>query len=71
MAVGRLMGPLAVRSLSFEMKKVGSAYRLSGHGYGHGVGMCVIGSMNLANRGKSAHAILNQYFPGLKIGPTR
>jgi stage II sporulation protein D len=69
MAVSRQMGPLVVRSLAFEMKKVGTAYRFSGHGYGHGVGMCVIGSMNLATKGKTARAILNQYFPGLRIGP--
>src|SRR5207237_9136680 len=37
------------------------------HGSGHGVGMCVIGSARLAERGVSAEAILARYYPGLKI----
>ena len=44
-----------------------ASYRFSGHGSGHGVGMCVIGSARLAERGVSAEEILARYFPGLEI----
>ena len=56
-----------VRSASFEMSRTNDGYRFEGHGYGHGVGMCVIGSVNLAARGLSAAEILQRYFPGTAI----
>ena len=39
----------------------------AGHGFGHGVGMCVIGAARLAERGTTRDAILARYFPGLDI----
>jgi stage II sporulation protein D len=71
MAVGRAFGPLVIRSTAFELRRTREGYRFAGHGYGHGVGMCVIGSMQLAHDGRSAAQILNRYFPGLRIGPVR
>ena len=41
--------------------------RFDGHGFGHGVGLCVLGSVGRAEHGDSAKAILDAYFPGLKI----
>jgi hypothetical protein len=49
------------------MDRRGDVYHFEGHGYGHGVGMCVIGSVNLAARGQTAAQILNRYYPGLDI----
>jgi SpoIID/LytB domain protein len=66
-AVGRTLGWQHVKSTSFELRKKDGSYRFSGHGSGHGVGMCVIGSARLAERGSSAEAILARYFPGLEI----
>jgi len=66
--VGRLLGWQHIRSASFEMRRIGDVYRMDGHGYGHGVGMCVIGSTKLAERGESAASILDRYYPGLTIG---
>jgi stage II sporulation protein D len=68
MAVGRVLGPLAVRSTAFELEELDDSYRFEGHGYGHGVGMCVMGAMQLALDGRSAEQILNRYFPGLRLG---
>jgi stage II sporulation protein D len=68
MAVSRVLGPLAIRSTAFDLRRTPGGYRFSGHGYGHGVGMCVIGSMRLAEEGRSARQILSRYFPGLRIG---
>jgi stage II sporulation protein D len=67
--VGRTLGWLLVKSAAFEMERRGDVYYFEGHGYGHGVGMCVIGSVNLAARGQTATQILNRYFPGLDIVP--
>jgi len=65
--VGRTLGWQHIRSTSFELRKQGSTYRFNGHGSGHGVGMCVIGSARLAERGESTEGILSRYFPGLDI----
>jgi stage II sporulation protein D len=66
-AVGRTLGWQHIKSTAFDVRKKDGAYRFSGHGSGHGVGLCVIGSAKLAERGKSAEAILARYFPGLEI----
>jgi stage II sporulation protein D len=73
MMVARTLGPLVVKSAAFEMERrrdnARDVYHFEGHGYGHGVGMCVIGSVNLAARGQTAAQILNRYYPGLDIVP--
>ncbi len=66
-AVGRTLGWQHIKSTSFELHRVGDSYRFIGHGSGHGVGMCVIGSARLAERGSTAEQILARYFPGLQI----
>ena len=68
-AVGRTLGWQHVKSTAFDLRKKDGSYRFSGHGSGHGVGMCVIGSARLAEQGTSAEAILARYFPGLEISP--
>jgi SpoIID/LytB domain protein len=66
-AVGRTLGWQHIKSTAFELRKKGDVYQFSGHGSGHGVGLCVIGSAKLAERGASATQILARYFPGLEI----
>ncbi len=68
-AVGRTLGWQHVKSTAFDLRKKNGSYRFSGHGSGHGVGMCVIGSARLAERGTNAEDILARYFPGLEISP--
>lgn len=68
-AVGRTLGWQHIKSTSFELRRDDEVYRFSGHGFGHGVGLCVIGSTRLAERGVSAEAILARYFPGAEIRP--
>jgi len=66
--VGRTLGWQRIQSTAFELEKRGDAYRFAGHGAGHGVGLCVIGSARLAERdGVTAESILARYFPGLQI----
>jgi hypothetical protein len=69
--VGRTLGWQHVKSTAFDLRKKDGAYRFSGHGSGHGVGLCVIGSARLAERGSSAEAILGRYFPGLEISGSK
>src|SRR5262245_31610696 len=68
MVVGRTLGWQHIQSTAFELERRGDAYQFSGHGAGHGVGLCVIGSARLAERsGVTADSILARYFPGLPI----
>jgi stage II sporulation protein D len=68
LALMRLPGLPQVQSASFELRPSTDGYRFAGQGYGHGVGMCVIGSVRLAHGGMSARSILERYFPGTGIG---
>lgn len=69
MIVGRALGWQLLKSTLFSVKRTGNGYRFEGHGFGHGVGLCVLGSVKRAERGGSARAIVGAYFPGLSIGP--
>jgi hypothetical protein len=62
-----LMGARQFRSTAFEVDRVGTGLQFRGTGYGHGVGMCVIGASRRARRGESATAILAKYYPGLDV----
>jgi SpoIID/LytB domain protein len=69
-AVIRTFGGQHLKSAAFEVRRTGDIYHFTGHGYGHGVGMCVIGSVKLAAGGDTAEEILRRYFPGTMIvGP--
>lgn len=61
------IGPTVLRSTAFNVKKTDNGYEFTGQGYGHGVGMCVIGAGRLAARGQSAAQILDLYYPGLQL----
>lgn len=62
-----LMGARQFRSTAFDVDRDGAGLRFTGTGYGHGVGMCVIGAGRRARRGESATAILAKYYPGLDV----
>lgn len=68
-AVGRTLGWQHIKSAAFDLRRQDGRYRFSGHGSGHGVGLCVIGSANLALSGRTAAEILGRYFPGLAVSP--
>ncbi|HEX4347925.1 MAG TPA: SpoIID/LytB domain-containing protein [Vicinamibacterales bacterium] len=67
MAVSRTLGVQHVKSALFELRRSGETFHFSGHGFGHGVGLCVTGSVKLAAQGDTASAILSRYFPGTVI----
>jgi hypothetical protein len=61
------LGTTRLRSTAFTIVREGNVVRFTGRGYGHGVGMCVIGAGRRARRGESVEAILGQYYPNLQL----
>jgi stage II sporulation protein D len=61
------VGSTRLRSTAFSLSTENETLRFVGRGYGHGVGMCVIGAGTRALRGESARAILDHYYPGLVL----
>ena len=68
MAVGRIAGWQSIKSTAFEIDRTRAGYRFEGRGFGHGVGLCVIGAGRRAAKGATADQILKFYFPGLAVG---
>jgi stage II sporulation protein D len=61
------VGAARLRSTAFSIDQRESVLRFTGRGYGHGVGMCVVGAGRRAARGEGVHAILAHYYPGLDV----
>jgi SpoIID/LytB domain protein len=61
------LGSTELRSTAFTLTRSGDRVTFTGRGYGHGVGMCVIGAGRRAARGESAAQILARYYPGLAL----
>ena len=68
MVVGRALGWHLLKSADFTVRRIDGGYRFDGRGYGHGVGLCVLGSVRRAEQGDSTREIVRAYFPGLEIG---
>jgi SpoIID/LytB domain protein len=65
--VGRVAGLTRLRSTAFDVRSTRGGYLFTGRGFGHGVGLCVIGARHRAQRGTTASEILAFYFPTLQI----
>jgi stage II sporulation protein D len=68
--IRRLLGGL--RSSLFTIEALGDvtaprAFAIRGAGFGHGVGMCQLGAIGMAERGMGHDAILKHYYPGSGI----
>jgi stage II sporulation protein D len=61
------VGSTELRSTAFTVARAGDRVTFTGKGYGHGVGMCVVGAGRRALRGESAQSILARYYPGLAL----
>ena len=68
MVVGRALGWHLLKSTDFTVRRTGGGYRFDGKGFGHGVGLCVLGSVRRAEHGESTQQIVQAYFPGLEVG---
>ena len=56
-----------LKSMNFDAKKNGKMIHFSGHGWGHGVGMCQYGARGMALQKKSYHEILSYYYKGISF----
>ena len=67
-ALGRLLGWQQIKSNLYTIQRQGTSWTFSGHGLGHGVGLCQAGAEQMARLGSSPQRILSTYFPGTEIG---
>lgn len=67
MAVARVAGWQRMKSTAFDVRRTSAGYQFRGRGFGHGVGLCVIGAGHRAADGTSADEILRFYFPSLQV----
>ncbi len=58
---------LHLRSTFFSIIPNENELKFIGHGYGHGVGMCQEGAMNMAKKGKKYDEIIKYYYQGVQI----
>jgi stage II sporulation protein D len=56
-----------VRSLKMEIVPVAGELRITGEGWGHGVGLCQFGANGMARRGAEFREILARYYSGTEI----
>jgi len=60
-------GYTRVRSLMMEIDAAPDGWRITGRGYGHGVGMCQYGANGMAKAGHGFREILARYYPGTVV----
>jgi stage II sporulation protein D len=58
---------LKLRSTFFSVRAEGEQVRLSGRGFGHAVGLCQEGAMNMARVGRSYTDILHHYYANVHL----
>ncbi len=62
-AQARQWGWSAIPGSNFTAATDGAGWRLEGHSVGHGVGMCQLGAIGMANSGVGFREILAHYYP--------
>lgn len=79
--IRRLLSPTHLKSSSFDVTPLDSfgnpitnnsipeSFIFSGHGWGHGVGLCQIGAAAMASKGADYKTILNHYFSNAELTP--
>lgn len=63
--IRRLLGGL--KSTLFDVRRDGATFVFSGAGFGHGVGMCQLGAIGMAEAGKTHEQILAHYYRGTHL----
>ena len=63
--IRRLLGGL--KSTLFDVKREGNVFVFNGGGFGHGVGMCQLGAIGMAEAGKPHAQILDHYYRGTHL----
>ncbi len=62
-----MVGYMRVKSASFSVGVVGATFRLTGKGFGHGVGMCQHGALGMDKAGHAYREILTHYYPRARV----
>ena len=58
---------MGLKSTGFTMAIRGASVIFTGHGWGHGAGMCQDGAVAMAEAGASYREILQHYYSGVKL----
>jgi len=66
-ALNRRLGWNQLKSNFYTVRREGNRWVFTGHGLGHGVGLCQAGAEQMGRAGFSAERILFTYFPGTEI----
>lgn len=69
-AINRALGWNRIRSDLYTVAIADGMLQFTGHGYGHGVGLCQTGALQMAIEHHTAAEILAFYFPNTRIGLT-
>lgn len=64
----KTLGWSRLPSTKFTLSRDGDSFLFKGSGYGHGVGLCQWGALQMAREGKGYRDILSFYYPGTAIG---
>ena len=67
LAVLAAAGPASLRSARFDVRRQGTTLHFTGHGSGHGVGLCQIGLIGRLRAGQSPIDVLRTYYPGTTL----
>lgn len=63
----RKLGYTKLKSLDFDVERGTGGWRFTGHGFGHGAGLCQWGAKALADEGRGYLDILQHYYPGTEL----
>ncbi len=64
------LSPKCLYSSWFDINHTDCIWTLTGHGWGHGAGLCQIGAAVMAADGKDYEEILHYYYPGTNFANT-
>lgn len=64
------LSPKCLYSSWFNIHHADGIWTLTGHGWGHGAGLCQIGAAVMAADGKDYETILHYYYPGTEFANT-
>lgn len=59
----KLRFALGLKSANFAVEKDGKGWKFTGHGWGHGAGLCQWGAIGMGNDGKDFKTIVTTYYP--------
>jgi stage II sporulation protein D len=60
---GEFASAIGARNTNFSVKVEGENVLVHGAGFGHGVGLCQVGTLTMAAKGRTFRQILDHYFP--------